>query len=365
MQGSLVTASLQVLDAGVAATLQDGGREGYQRFGVPVSGALDKVSLAIANTLAGNAPHEAALEVLAAGLSLLVRAESVTLAVAGTAGSFVLETAQAVVRIPPFRSLAARRGDIVRFPPPKGGAVFYVAVAGGFDVPSAFGSRSTYRRAALGGFNGRALQAGDELPLRFPAAPACEAFALDVTLSAPDTLRVMRGPNAEYFKPRAFETLLNAAYTIAPASDRMGLRLQGAVLERAIQGELPSQGTTAGALQAPSDGQPILLLADRQTTGGYPRIATVISADLAAAGRLSPGTRIRFKEVSRDEAVQLLKAQRSGWRPCPRFSGQPPPRRFRPSICSPPISWAASPLARRKIETLSKSRLDASIIPQL
>ncbi|MGA9268738.1 MAG: biotin-dependent carboxyltransferase family protein, partial [Rhodomicrobium sp.] len=273
-----MTASLQVLDAGVAATLQDGGREGYQRFGVPVSGALDKVSLAIANTLAGNAPHEAALEVLAAGLSLLVRAESVTLAVAGTAGSFVLETAQAVVRIPPFRSLAARRGDIVRFPPPKGGAVFYVAVAGGFDVPSAFGSRSTCRRAALGGFNGRALQAGDELPLRFPAAPACEAFALDVTLSAPDTLRVMRGPNAEYFKPRAFETLLNAAYTIAPASDRMGLRLQGAVLERAIQGELPSQGTTAGALQAPSDGQPILLLADRQTIGGYPRIATVISA---------------------------------------------------------------------------------------
>ena len=256
MQGSLVTASLQVLDAGMAATLQDGGREGYQRFGVPVSGALDQVSLALANILAGNAPHEAALEVPAAGLSLLVRAESVTLATAGAAGPFVLETAQAAVRIPPFRSLTAKRGDVLRFPPPKGGAVFYVAVAGGFDVPAAFGSRSTYRRAGFGGFNGRALQTGDELPLRLPAA-ACEAFALDVTLSAPDSLRVMRGPNAEYFTPQAFETLLNAAYTIAPASDRMGLRLQGAVLERAIQGELPSQGTTAGALQAPSDGQPI------------------------------------------------------------------------------------------------------------
>jgi biotin-dependent carboxylase-like uncharacterized protein len=226
------------------------------------------------------------------------------------AAPFVLETAQAAVRIPPFRSLTARRGDIVRFPPPKGGAVFYVAVAGGFDVPSAFGSRSTYRRAGLGGFNGRALQTGDELPLRFPAA-ACEAFALDVTLSAPDSLRVMRGPNAEYFTPRAFERLLNAAYTIAPASDRMGLRLQGARLERAVEGELLSQGTTAGGLQAPSDGQPILLLADRQTTGGYPRIATVISADLAAAGRLAPGMSIRFKEVNRDEAVRLLKAQRA------------------------------------------------------
>jgi biotin-dependent carboxylase-like uncharacterized protein len=309
VQASLVTASLQVLDAGVAATLQDGGREGYQRFGVPVSGALDKISLALANTLVGNAPHEAAIEVPAAGLSLLARAESVTLAAAGMAAPVVLETAQAAVRIPPFRSLTAKRGDILRFPPPKGGAVFYVAVAGGFDVPCTFGSRSTYRRAALGGFNGRALQTGDELPLRFPAAVPREAFALDVTLSAPDSLRVMRGPNAEYFTPRAFETLLNAAYTVAPASDRMGLRLQGARLERAVEGELLSQGTTAGGLQVPSDGQPILLLADRQTTGGYPRIATVITADLAAAGRLSLEMSIRFKEVSRDEAVRLLKAQ--------------------------------------------------------
>jgi biotin-dependent carboxylase-like uncharacterized protein len=305
-----VTTSLQVINAGVAATLQDGGREGYQRFGVPVSGALDKDSLAIANTLAGNAPCEAAIEVLAAGLSLLVCADSIILAVAGTAGPFVLETAQAVDRIRPFRSIAARRGDIVRFPPPKGGAVFYVAVAGGFGVPSAFASRSTYRRAALGGFNGRALQAGDKLPLRFLAAPAREAFALDVNLCAPDTLRVMRGPNAEYFKPHAFETLLTTAYTIAPESDRMGLRLQGASLERAIEGELPSQGTTAGGLQVPSDGQPILLLADRQTTGGYPRIATVITADIAAAGRLAAGMSIRFQEVSRGEALRLLKAQR-------------------------------------------------------
>ncbi len=305
-----MTASLRVIDPGVAATLQDCGREGYQRFGVPVSGALDKVSLAIANTLAGNAPHEAALEVLAAGLTVMVCAECVTLAVAGTAGPFVLETAQAIIRIPPFRSFTARRGDIVRFPSPKGGAVFYVAAAGGFDVPSVFGSKSTYRRAALGGFNGRALQAGDGLPLRFAAASAPEAFSLEVSLSAPDVLRVMRGPNAGYFTPAAFETLLTSAYTVAPASDRMGLRLQGQPLERAIEGELPSQGTTAGGLQVPSDGQPILLLADRQTTGGYPRVATVIAADIAAAGRLAAGMSIRFEEVSRDEAVRLLKAQR-------------------------------------------------------
>jgi biotin-dependent carboxylase-like uncharacterized protein len=305
-----VTASLRVIEPGVAATLQDSGREGYQRFGVPVSGALDRVSLAIANILVGNAPYEAALEVLATGLTVMVCAECVTLAVAGTTGPFVQEGAQAVLRIPPFRSITARRGDIVRFPPPKGGAGFYVAAAGGFDVSSVFGSRSTYRRAELGGFHGRALQAGDDLPLRLPDASAREALSLDVSLSAPDVLRVMRGPNAEYFKPSAFETLLTTAYAIALASDRMGLRLQGAALEHAIEGELPSQGTTAGGLQVPSDGQPILLLADRQTTGGYPRIATVIAADIAAAGRLSAGMSIRFQEVSREEAVQLLQAQR-------------------------------------------------------
>ncbi len=303
-------AALRVIDPGVAATLQDLGREGYQRFGVPVSGALDAVSLALANTLVGNAPHDAGLEALAAGLTLAVCADSVTLAVAGPASAFTVETGQAVLSIPPFQSVIAKRGDIARFPPPRRGAVFYIAVAGGFDVPSVFGSRSTYWRAALGGFDGRALQAGDQLPLRLSAAPARHTVSLDVSLAAPDVLRIMRGPNADYFTPRAFETLLTSSYTIAPASDRMGLRMQGAPLERAVEGELPSQGTTAGGLQVPSDGQPILLLADRQTTGGYPRIATVIGADIAAAGRLSAGMSIRFEEASREEAVQLLKRQR-------------------------------------------------------
>ncbi len=305
-----MSASLHVIDPGIATTLQDCGREGFQRFGVPVSGALDKVSLEIANIVAGNPRHEAALEVLVAGLTLKVCADSVTLALAGTAAPYVLETAQAALRIPPFRSVTARRGDILRFPPLKDGAVYYVAAAGGFDVPSVLGSKSTYRRAALGGYHGRAMQAGDDLPLRLPLAPERALVSLDVTVAAPKILRVMRGPNADYFKPGAFETLFASAYTVAPASDRMGLRLQGPPLERAIEGELPSQGTTAGGMQVPSDGQPILLLADRQTTGGYPRIATVIGADIAAAGRLAAGMSVRFEEVSRDEAVRLLKAQR-------------------------------------------------------
>jgi 5-oxoprolinase (ATP-hydrolysing) subunit C len=303
-----VTAGLKILEPGLAASLQDCGRPGYQRFGVPLSGALDGESLAIANILAGNAPCTAAIEILGAGLALEVDADSVTLALAGTAAPLTLQGAKAAVRVPPFQSVLAMRGDIVRIPPPKPGAAVYLAAQGGFDVPPALGSQSTYRRAALGGFQGRALAAGDRLPLRLPSSdrtPVC----LNVEIRAPKVLRAMRGPNVDYFTPAAFETLFSSAYTIAPASDRMGLRLAGPVLERAMGGELPSQGTTAGSMQVPSDGQPIMLLADRQTTGGYPRIATVIGADIATAGRLTAGMSVRFEEVTREEAVRLLKAQ--------------------------------------------------------
>jgi biotin-dependent carboxylase-like uncharacterized protein len=304
-----VTAALQILEPGLAAALQDCGRLGYQRFGVPVSGALDTVSLAIANILAGNAPCTAAIEIFGAGLVLEVDADSVTFALAGTATPLILQDRNARVRIPPMQSAVARRGDIVRVPPPKGGAAVYLAAGGGFDVPFALGSQSTYRRAALGGFRGRPLVQGDRLPLCLPSSNRAPV-SLGVEIRAPETLRVMRGPNAGYFTPAAFETLLSSAYTIAPASDRMGLRLTGPVLERAIAGELPTQGTIAGNLQVPSDGQPILLLADRQTTGGYPCVATVIGADIAAAGRLAAGMSVRFEEVTREEAVRLLKAQR-------------------------------------------------------
>ena len=297
-----------VVEPGLAATLQDSGREGYQRFGVPVSGALDRVSLAIANILVGNAPHEAALEVLAAGLTVMVCAECVTLAVAGTADPFVLETAHALLRNSPFRSVTARRGDIVRFPPRRGALSFTLRQReASIFLPlseqihlSARRARRLPRTGAPGWRRSAPSPSRRLRPGSFIARcePLCAAVARHAR------------PNAEYFKPSAFETLLTTAYAIAPASDRMGLRLQGGALEHATESELPSQGTTAGGLQVPSDGQPILLLADRQTTGGYPRIATVIAADIAAAGRLSAGMKIRFQDVSREEAVHLLKVQR-------------------------------------------------------
>ncbi len=306
-----MTPALKILEPGPAASLQDCGRPGLQRFGVPVSGAIDTVSLAIANIVAGNSPGSAAIEILGAGLVFEIEAESVTLALAGMAEHPTLQRgADAPLRYPALRSITARRGDTIRIPPPKGGAVSYLAVSGGFDIAPVLGSRSTYRRASLGGYRGRAFLAGDRIPLCLPS-PARATVRLEARIKAPDRLRIMRGPNAAYFTRHAFETLLASTYTITPASDRMGLRLQGPPLERGMQGELPSQATTAGALQVPPDGQPILLMADRQTVGGYPRIATVIGADIAAAGRLAAGMSIRFEEVRREEAVQLLKEQQT------------------------------------------------------
>jgi 5-oxoprolinase (ATP-hydrolysing) subunit C len=304
-----VTAALKIVEPGIAAALQDRGRPGRQRFGVPISGAIDAESLAIANTLVGNDPGTGAIEMLGAGLALEIEADTVTVALAGMVRSMSFESGTAAVRVPAFQTLLVKRGDILRVPAPEGGAAAYLAVEGGFDVPFALGSQSTYRRAALGGFHGRALSAGDRLPLRLISSERLP-LRLSAAIRPPEKLRVMRGPNAKYFTSRAFETLFGSEYTVTPASDRMGLRLKGPVVERAINGELTSEGTTPGGMQVPSDGQPIMLLADRQTTGGYPRIATVISADLAAAGRLAAGSRVRFVEVNRDEAVQLLKSQR-------------------------------------------------------
>jgi biotin-dependent carboxylase-like uncharacterized protein len=301
--------ALRILEAGLAVTLQDCGRFGYQRFGVPVSGALDAVSLGIANILAGNAACTAAIEILGAGLAFEVEAESAALALAGAA-ALAIRSGKAEFRVPPMRSVTVQRGSIVRVMPPKGGAAAYLAVEGGFAIEPALGSMSTYTRASLGGYEGRALSAGDCLPLRAPSSSRA-AVCLEVKIRPPEVLRVMRGPNASYFGASAFETLFSSEYTVSPASDRMGLRLEGPSLERTTACELPSQGTSAGAMQVPASGQPIMLLADRQTAGGYPRIATVIGADIAAAGRLRSGMSVRLKEVSREEALRALKAERA------------------------------------------------------
>jgi allophanate hydrolase len=219
--------------------------------------------------------------------------------------------------VPALESVTLRRGWRARPVVTGSGISFYLAAEGGIDVPATMGSRATYVRAGLGGVDGRALRAGDAVPLAREAASEREEVRLPgATFDAPDVVRVVLGPQDDHFTPAAVREFLHATYTVTPASDRMGLRLSGPRLEHSKGFNIVSDGIPPGAIQVPGDGQPIVLLADRQTTGGYPKIATVISADLPGLGRVGPGASLRFSAVTVAEAElarRLLEADIASW----------------------------------------------------
>lgn len=306
-----MTSALRVVTPGLMTTVQDQGRTGFQSLGVPVSGALDRISLAAANAIAGNAAGTAALEIAYQGPSLVVEADSVRVALAGAEApvEVVSRTGEAR-RIPVLQSARLERGDALRVGALAGSAVAYLAVAGGIDVPLVLGSRATLTRAGIGGLEGRALRAGDRVPLVLGAAPERDEQRLPrLDLAVPSRFRLVLGPQEDYFTQAAIETLLSAAYTVTPASDRMGMRLDGPLLAHALGFNIVSDGIAPGTIQVPGNGLPIILLADRQTTGGYPKIATIISADLPALGRVRPGARLAFAAVSVEAAQALRREQ--------------------------------------------------------
>jgi allophanate hydrolase len=304
-----MTAALIVVGPGLHTTLQDFGRPGYQNVGVPVSGALDPDSLCIANALVGNEAGTAALEIRYVGPVLEVAAESARFALAGATGRIELTVDGASALVPAGRAVTVPRGAKVRVPALADSATAYLAVEGGFDVGAVLGSRSTYVRGHLGGYNGGTLAAGDRLPLNLFAA----SDGPDLTvreppdLRPPERIRVVLGPQDSYFTDDAIATFLSAEWTVSTDADRMGARLDGPALTHRDSFNIVSDGIATGAVQVPGSGQPILLLADRQTTGGYPKIGTVISADLPAVGRMGPGDRLRFAAVSTAEAVAVRR----------------------------------------------------------
>jgi biotin-dependent carboxylase-like uncharacterized protein len=313
-----VRPALRVISPGLNTTVQDRGRTGYQRFGIPVSGALDVVALAAANVVVGNAPGEAALECLYQGPLLEIAAERARLAAAGGAVLEVTEPGGLKTRqVPALESVTLARGARVRVVMTGPGISAYLAAEGGLDVPPVMGSRATYVRAGIGGRDGRALRAGDAVPLAHnEARERDEARLPGVELGLPDRVHVVLGPQDDHFTEAALQEFLQAAYTVTPASDRMGLRLSGPRLEHAKGYNIVSDGIPPGGIQVPGDGQPIVLLADRQTTGGYPKIATVMSADLPALGRVGPGARVRFAAVAVAEAERArrrLEAEIAAW----------------------------------------------------
>ena len=311
--------SLVVLRPGFSTTVQDRGRPGWQRFGVPVSGALDSVALEAANIVVGNRAGEAAIECLFQGCEVQVAAESVRFAAAGSGACLEVMDAdgQICARVKSLESVSVACGERVRLRIAGPSVSAYLAVEGGLDLPQVLGSRSTYVRAALGGFEGRALRAGDAVPLmRGEAMPRCEVRLPGIDLLPLSKVRIVAGPQNDLFRDDALPTLTAQSYTVRPASDRMGLRLSGAKLAHLGGADIVSDGIAPGAIQVPGDGLPIVMLADRQTTGGYAKIATVISADLPALGRLGPGADVCFEIVGLDVAeatARSLAAEIAGW----------------------------------------------------
>ncbi len=295
-----MSAVLEITAPGVFTTVQDLGRTGFLDIGVPPSGALDPVALRLANRLVGNDETEGALEILHAGPEFIVRAPTARIAYAGADCTIEILQPEPVV-YPAGRSLTVVAGDRIRLGAMRASMCGYLAVAGGFAIEPCMNSLSTYVRGGFGGFQGRTVQAGDHLPLKRETAPVgpdlCVKFNPGGKTVASSQIRVILGPQDDHFSKAGLETLLTSEFVVSASSDRMGARLDGPQIELLAYENFISDGITAGAIQVPGSGQPIVLLADHQTTGGYPKIATVISADLPVLGRMRPGSRLRFSEI--------------------------------------------------------------------
>jgi biotin-dependent carboxylase-like uncharacterized protein len=295
-------AVIDILECPMPVTIQDGGRHGYRHLGVPLSGALDAQYLAIANALVGNSFAAAALEMRLVGPRLRAAAP-LTIAVAGECESHI-ENAQGQRRAAaPWNSHSLGLGDTLVIAKITGG-IAYLAVAGGLDLPSVLGSCSTYARAGLGGLEGRSLRGGDCLSVRRQAQPPLLRLPKP-PLANTGPIRVLAGPQREYFTEAAWAQFIDCEFTVSREADRMGLRLDGPRLEHnpARGADIVSDAVTPGVIQVPGDCRAIILLADCQTVGGYPKIATIIGADLPRLGHALPGTVLRFVEVDIGQAL--------------------------------------------------------------
>lgn len=303
-----MSAGLKVLAPGLHTSVQDLGRVGWQAFGVPVSGALDGFGLRLANALVGNPPGAAALEILLSGPTLEVVAERVRVAAAGSGALLAVNGVERRI-VPAWQSVTLARGAVFQFVLGRHSACGCLAVAGGIAVPPVLGSASTYARAGFGGFAGRPLRIGDVVPVALDRAPERAELHLPAPPPAADgePVRIVLGPQQEYFTDEAVAALLAAEFRVSNSTDRMGMRLDGPLLRHRHGWDIVSDAIATGAIQVPGAGRPIVLLADHQTTGGYPKIATVVSADLPLVGRRRPGDALRFAAVTIEAAEQLAR----------------------------------------------------------
>jgi 5-oxoprolinase (ATP-hydrolysing) subunit C len=296
---------LRVAAPGVASTLQDAGRQGYLRYGISGSGAMDPDLLVLANALVGNPRDAAVIEMAMVGPSLVCETEACRVALAGAPFAMSLNGRA----VDPYTAHDLRRGDRLALGAPRQGLRACLAVAGGFAVAPMLGSVSTHTRTRLGGLDGNPLAAGDLLPLA-AAGPGGRPLTLPAAhrpaFGGP--IRVVLGPQADCFTPEGLRTFLSEPYTLTARADRMGCHLDGPPIAHADGFNIVSDGIVNGSIQVPGHGRPLILLADRHTTGGYPKIATVIAVDLGRIAQVRPGETIRFEAVDVGEAQSLARA---------------------------------------------------------
>lgn len=312
-----MTATLKVSQPGVHTTVQDFGRTGFQDVGVPVSGPLDRIGLQLANALVGNPVQTPALEMLLQGPAFEVEAEAVRVALAGC--NSAIEIGGGEPRsVPAGTSVRLTRGDTFRIVSLGDSASAYLAIEGGLVLAPSLGSAATYVRGRIGGINGMTLKRGDQLPLQQSTVPSRpeQTLGQPFELDLDQPVRVVLGPQADYFSEAAIATFLSAVYVVSAQSDRMGFRLEGEPLQHARGYNIVSDGIVTGSIQVPGSGLPIVLMTDAQTTGGYPKIATVVSADIPMLGRRRPGRTVRFQAVSVVQAEAARREQEAALRRC-------------------------------------------------
>jgi antagonist of KipI len=315
--------SIRVIHTLYPVTLQDAGRHGFRAFGVPLSGPMDPVSHRLSNVLCGNDSTAVVLEITLHGL-LLDFEEDALIALCGGGSSPMLDG----YPVGCFRPLFVQRGSKLEFKPSSNGCRMYLALAGGFDADKRMGSCATYMPAAMGGLNGRALRKGDQLFRKSPPGLLSSRIRASIERSSQEPksalwgsnpfpsmlvkeahLRFLPGPEWDRFLPSSREAFLSEAFDVTDRSDRMGYQLSGRVLLQNAEEEMLSTGVSVGTVQVTHAGLPVILMADGQTTGGYPRIAQIITADIPLCGQCRPGSAIRFTPISEKEAVAMYRLQ--------------------------------------------------------
>jgi biotin-dependent carboxylase-like uncharacterized protein len=297
----MTAAFLRVLSAGPGATLQDGGRHGYLRFGVTAAGPMDALAHSTANLAVGNPADATAIEVSVGGIEVTAEAASLNVAIAG--GEFELSLDGRP--LPPAAAFTLEEGAALKIRAGPSGSWCYLAAAGRFTVPKVLGSHATHTRTSFGGVNGRALAAGDRLGIEPSASsqPSISAIVAPSLDRPVDTIRVVLGPQHDFFAEDQIAAFLAGPWSVSARSDRMAYFLDGPKLTHARGFNIVSDGIAMGAIQVPGDGRPIVLMADRQSTGGYPKIATIIGPDLGRLAQARPGAVFKFAEVSIEQAV--------------------------------------------------------------